>query len=234
MRNKLTFFELTGALVIALGFCACPFPLSAAPSPGASGYKVIKTIPLGGEGGWDYVYVDSSARRVYISRGTHTVVMDADTYAVVGDIPDTQGVHGIAIASDLGRGFTSNGRSNDVTIFDLKTLKPIGNVKTDANPDAIVYDPVSKRVFTFNGRDRKSTRLNSSHGYISYAVFCLKKKKTTYVSKHELQTKHNGDDTEANRAQDTNNYEYDYRDKSQPAQFCELMWNRLSSSLRHR
>ena len=167
MRNKLTFFELTGALVIALGFCACPFPLSAAPSPGASGYKVIKTIPLGCEGGWDYVYVDSSARRVYISRGTHTVVMDADTYAVVGDIPDTQGVHGIAIASDLGRGFTSNGRSNDVTIFDLKTLKPIGNVKTDANPDAIVYDPVSKRVFTFNGRGKNTTAINAANGTVA-------------------------------------------------------------------
>jgi len=167
MRNKLTFFELTGALVIALGFCACPFPLSAAPSPGASGHKVIKTIPLGGEGGWDYVYVDSSARRVYISRGTHTVVMDADTYAVVGDIPDTQGVHGIAIASDLGRGFTSNGRSNDVTIFDLKTLKPIGNVKTDANPDAIVYDPVSKRVFTFNGRGKNTTAINAANGTVA-------------------------------------------------------------------
>jgi len=153
--------------VIALGFCACPFPLSAAPSPGASGYKVIKTIPLGGEGGWDYVYVDSSARRVYISRGTHTVVMDADTYAVVGDIPDTQGVHGIAIASDLGRGFTSNGRSNEVTIFDLKTLKPIGNVKTDANPDAIVYDPVSKRVFTFNGRGKNTTAINAANGTVA-------------------------------------------------------------------
>src|SRR5437667_9554162 len=142
MRNKLTFFELTGALVIAIAFCVCPLPLSAAPSPGPSGYKVIKTVPLGGEGGWDYVYMDSGARRVYISRGTHTVVMDADTYAVVGDIPDTQGVHGIAIAADLGRGFTSNGRTNDVTIFDLKTLKTIGNVKNDANPDTIVLDPI--------------------------------------------------------------------------------------------
>src|SRR5947199_5277554 len=163
MRNKLTFFELTVVLLIALGFCACPFPLSAAPSPGASGYKVIKTIPLGGEGGWDYVYVDSGARRVYISRGTHTVVMDADTYAVVGDIPDTQGVHGIAIATDLGRGFTSNGRSDSVTIFDLKTLKAIGTVKTDANPDAILYEPVTKRVFTFNGRGKNANAINAAY-----------------------------------------------------------------------
>jgi hypothetical protein len=167
MRNKLTFFDVTSALLLALGFCICALPLSAAPSPGTSGYKVMKTVAVGGEGGWDYVYVDSSARRVYISRGTHTVVMDADTYAVVGDIPDTQGVHGIAIASDLGRGFTSNGRSNDVTIFDLKTLKPIGNVKTDANPDAIVYDPVSKRVFTFNGRGKNTTAINAADGTVA-------------------------------------------------------------------
>ena len=167
MRNKMTLLGMTGALLMAIGFSVCPLPLSAAPSPGASGYKVIKTVPVGGEGSWDYVYVDSGARRVYISRGTHTVVLDADTYAVVGDIPETQGVHGIAIASDLGRGFTSNGRSNDVTIFDLKTLKPIGNVKTDANPDAIVYDPVSKRVFTFNGRGQNTTAINAADGTVA-------------------------------------------------------------------
>src|SRR2546426_9071751 len=145
MRKTVTFLGLTSLLLIAIFTCARTLSHAAAPAPGASGYKLVKTIPLGGEGGWDYVYVDSAARRVYISRGTHTVVMDADSHAVVGDIPDTQGVHGIAIASDLGRGFTSNGRSDSVTIFDLKTLKPIGSVKTDANPDAIVYEPVSKR-----------------------------------------------------------------------------------------
>src|SRR5215472_8040488 len=118
MRNKSVFIGLTSLALTALVFCLASHSLFAAPTPGASGYKIIKTVSLGGEGGWDYVYVDSGARRVYISRGTRTVVMDADTYAVVGDIPDTQGVHGIAIASDLGRGFTSNGRSNDVTIFD--------------------------------------------------------------------------------------------------------------------
>ena len=167
MRNNLTFFGRTQARWIFVAFCFCPLLLSAAPSPGPSGYKVIKTVPVGGEGGWDYVYVDSGARRVYISRGTHTVVMDADTYAVVGDIPDTQGVHGIAIASDLGRGFTSNGRTNDVTIFDLKTLKPIGKVKTDANPDAIVYDAVSKRVFTFNGGGKNTTAINAADGTVA-------------------------------------------------------------------
>ena len=99
--------------------------------------------------------VDAAARHVYISRGTHVMVLDADSGKTVGDIPDTPGVHGIAIAADLGRGFTSNGREGTVTIFDLKTLAPIGaKVKVGDNPDAILYDPATKRVFTFNGRSQ--------------------------------------------------------------------------------
>jgi DNA-binding beta-propeller fold protein YncE len=130
-------------------------------------YHLIKTIPLGGDEGWDYIAVDSSARRVYVSHGSHVAVLDADTYAVVGDIPDTQGVHGIAIASDLGRGFTSNGRANTVTIFDLKTLKVLGTVKTGNNPDAIVYEPASKRVFTMNGRSGDTTAINAADGTVA-------------------------------------------------------------------
>src|SRR5579859_3876275 len=152
MRKNLTLFGLA-ALAAAILSCGAAFS-HAAPKPGASGYRVIKTVSVPGDEGWDYVYVDSDARRVYISHASHTVVMNADTYAIEGDIPDTQGVHGIAIASDLGRGFTSNGRANTVTIFDLKTLKAIGTAKTDANPDAILYDSATKRVFTFNGRGK--------------------------------------------------------------------------------
>ena len=170
MRKKTTLLGLSVLFSIAVLFGVSSLRLAASPSPGASGYKVIKTVPVGGEGGWDYVYVDSAARRVYISRGTHTMVMDADTYAIVGDIPDTQGVHGIAIATELGRGFTSNGRGNDVTIFDLKTLKPIGNTKTDANPDAIIYEPVTKRVFTFNGRGKNATAINATDGTVAGTI----------------------------------------------------------------
>lgn len=170
MLKKMIFLGLIGFALIGMAVSVASHSVSAAPAPGASGYKVIKTVPLGGEGGWDYVYVDSDARRVYISRGTHTVVMNADTYAVEGDIPDTQGVHGIAIAAELGRGFTSNGRSNDVTIFDLKTLKPIGKVATDQNPDAIVYEPVSKRVFTFNGRGKNATAINAADGTVAGTI----------------------------------------------------------------
>jgi hypothetical protein len=166
MRKRFNLSTILGSFAVAIFFSAVIFSQAASPAPAGSGYHVIKTIPVGGDGGWDYVYVDADGRRVYISRGTHVVVLDADTYAVVGDIPDTQGVHGIAIASDLGRGFTSNGRSNDVTIFDLKTLKSLGTVKTDANPDAILYDSVTKRVFTFNGRGKNATAINAADGAV--------------------------------------------------------------------
>ncbi len=162
MRKTYILFAITAAFALAMNSQAAP-----APAPGASGYHVIKTIPVPGDDGWDYVAVDSDARRVYISHGTHVVVMNADTYAIEGDIPDTPGVHGIAIAADLGRGFISSGRANTATIFDLKTLKTIGTVKTDANPDAIAYDPVSKRVFTFNGRGKNMTAINATDGTIA-------------------------------------------------------------------
>src|SRR5712664_2400301 len=166
MRKSFSLLALAGSLSFATIFSVGLFSRAAVPAPGASGYHVIKTIPVGGEGGWDYVYVDSEARRLYVSRGTHVMVLDADTYAVVGSIPDTQGVHGIAIASDLGRGFTSNGRANNATIFDLKTLKIIGTVNTGANPDAIVYDSGTKRVFTLNGRSKDATAINAADGTV--------------------------------------------------------------------
>ncbi len=134
---------------------------------GPSGYHVIKTISVGGDEGWDYVAVDSDARRVYVSHGTHVVVLDADTYAQVGNIPDTQGVHGIAIVAELGRGFTSNGRANTVTIFDTKTLKTLSTAKVGTNPDAIIYDPGSKRVFTMNGSSKDTTAINVSDGSVA-------------------------------------------------------------------
>src|SRR6476469_3833918 len=110
------------------------------------GYHVNKTIKLGGDGGWDYLTVDAKARRVYISRGSHVMVVDADSGAILGDIPNTNGVHGIAIVEEMGKGFISDGRDNNALIFDLKTLKALGTVPTGRNPDAIIYDPISKRV----------------------------------------------------------------------------------------
>ena len=132
-----------------------------------SGYKVIRRLPVGGEGGWDYLRVDPDAHRIYLSRGTHMMVVDEVSGKVIGDIADTKGVHGIALAIDLGRGFTSNGQANTVTIVDLKTLKPISEVKvTGENPDSIIYDPETKRIFTFNGKTANATALDAKTGKI--------------------------------------------------------------------
>ncbi|HVS83018.1 MAG TPA: hypothetical protein VHE60_14920 [Pyrinomonadaceae bacterium] len=133
---------------------------------GSSGYHVAKKTVLGGDGGWDSLRVDSKARRVYISRSTHVMVVDADTAAVVGDIPNTAGVHDIAIVEELGKGFASNGRDSTVTIFDLKTLKEIGRVTVGKNPDAIIYDPASKRVFTMNGASQDTTAIDPKTGTV--------------------------------------------------------------------
>ena len=135
-----------------------------------TGYHVLGDVKIGGEGGWDYLTVDSAARRLYVSHATHVAVVDVDAGKVVGDIPDTQGVHGIAVASELNRGFTSNGRSNNVTIFDLKTLKAIGQVATGENPDSIRYDAVSGRVFTFNGRSNNSTAIDAKTGKVAGTI----------------------------------------------------------------
>ena len=129
------------------------------------GYRVIKTYKVGGDGGWDYLTADSDARRIYISRGTHVMVIDADSGKSVGDIADTPGVHGIALAPELGRGFTSNGEGT-VSIFDSKTLATSSKVKVGDNPDAILYDPATKRVFTFNGRSQDSTAIDAATGKV--------------------------------------------------------------------
>jgi DNA-binding beta-propeller fold protein YncE len=127
----------------------------------STGYHILNEIRLGGEGGWDYLTVDSAARRLYVSHATHVVVVDLETSKVAGDIPDTPGVHGITVAPALGKGFISNGRGNNVTVFDLKTNKATGMVATGENPDSIRFEPKSSRVFTFNGRSRNSTVIDA-------------------------------------------------------------------------
>ena len=132
----------------------------------APGYHVVKTYKIGGEGFWDYLTADASARRLYISRGTRVIVLDLDSGKSVGEIADTPGVHGIALAPELGRGFTSNGREGTVSIFDIKNLGLISKVKVGDNPDAILYDPASKRVFTFNGRSHDSSAIDAASGKV--------------------------------------------------------------------
>src|SRR5271169_6039023 len=153
------------AFLLFCSLLVCTISYAAEP-----GYHVIKKLQFGGEGGWDYLTVDSAARRLYISRSTHVMVIDLDTEEVMGDIASTLGVHGIAIAPDLNRGFTSNGKANTATIFDLGTLKVLGQVKTGENPDAILYDPVSKRVFTFNGRSKDATVFVAASGEVAGTI----------------------------------------------------------------
>jgi DNA-binding beta-propeller fold protein YncE len=165
MRRLITVVTATAIFCIAADMLLANLALA-----GSSGYHVAKTIPIGGPGRWDYNLVDSNARRVYVSHQTHVVVLDADSYTVVGEIPNTLGVHGIAVAGDLGRGFTSNGKANTVTIFDLKTLKAISTVKAGQNPDAIYYDAGSKRVFAFNGRSANATAINAADGTVAGTI----------------------------------------------------------------
>jgi DNA-binding beta-propeller fold protein YncE len=137
---------------------------------GSSGYHVAKKTVLGGEGGWDYLTADAKARRIYISRGTHVMVVDADSAAIIGDIPNTNGVHGIAIATEMDKGFISDGRDNTVTIFDLKTLKVLGTAPAGKNPDAIIYDAASKRVFAFNGASKDATAIDAKTGTVAGTI----------------------------------------------------------------
>ena len=136
-------------------------------------YKVVGKIKIGGGARWDYAFLDSNNHRLYVSHGTQTEVIDTSTDKLVGTIPGTNGVHGIAIAEDLGKGFTSDGGDNDVTVFDLKTLKVTGKVKTGQNPDAIIYEPTSKRVFTFNGRSSDATAIDAKTGDVITASIPL-------------------------------------------------------------
>jgi DNA-binding beta-propeller fold protein YncE len=133
---------------------------------GAEGYKVINKIKVGGTGGWDYVTLDNTNRRLYVSHGTAVEVVDPDAGKVVGRIDQLHGVHGIAIAADLGKGFITNGQSNSVTIFDLKTLAKTGEPATGKNPDAVCYEPKTKRIFAMNHSGNDATAIDARSGEV--------------------------------------------------------------------
>jgi DNA-binding beta-propeller fold protein YncE len=162
-----------GVAHLLAGWITLPLWLASAPAfgqdPAASGYRVQRTFDLGGSGdaGWDYVAVEPERHRLFIARSSHVIVVDTESGKIAGDIPNTDGVHGIALAPDLGRGFTSNGHAASATIFDLATLAVIGSVKTGDDPDAILYDPSTKRVFTFNGRSLDATAFDAATGVVA-------------------------------------------------------------------
>ncbi len=136
----------------------------------AAGYHLLRTIPVGGMGGWDYLTVDEPGQRLFVSHETQVEVIDLASNSVTGKIPDTPGVHGIALAPEEGRGFVSNGQASTVTIFDLKTLAAISQVPTGKKPDAIVYDPSTHRVFAMNGGSDSATVIDAGSGTIVGAI----------------------------------------------------------------
>lgn len=140
--------------------------LCLAVSASAVDYQITKKIPIPGTGSWDYLAVDEGGRRLYVSHGTQVEVLDVDSGTIVGKVGNTPGVHGIAIAPELGRGFVSDGQSSTVTIFDLKTLKTIGEVPVGKKPDAIIYDPATSRVFAFNGEGNSASAIEGATGKV--------------------------------------------------------------------
>ena len=142
--------------------------LSALQSLGQGGYHQLDGIQVGGDGGWDILIADSGKHRLYVSHGSHVVVIDTATDKVVGDIPKTNGVHGVAFGPEFG--FTTNGRDNAVTMFSLKNLDVSSNIATGKNPDAIVYDKPTNRVFVFNGGSNDATVINAATGKVDGTV----------------------------------------------------------------
>lgn len=134
--------------------------MSAAIAASAPGYHLVDTWKLGGEGGWDYLKVDSDAHRLYIARATRVMVIDTESGKPVGEISETPGVHGVALVPDIGKGFASNGREDTVSVFDLQSLKTLTKIKVGNRPDAIWYDSASKRVFTFNAGSQDATAID--------------------------------------------------------------------------
>jgi DNA-binding beta-propeller fold protein YncE len=167
-RSLITLF----ALLLLAGCAATPAPT---PSTGATlaapHYHVVRHIPIGGEGGWDYVTIDSASHRLFVSHSDRVNVVDVDTGKVIGEIPNTPGVHGIAIAPALHRGFVSAGRTSSVTIFDLDSLKTLGELKTTGErPDAIMFEPTTSRIFTFNAGGKNTTAFDAATGAVAGTI----------------------------------------------------------------
>src|SRR3974390_242549 len=145
--------------------CAVVLLVASLASAGAN-FELFKKVPVPGTGGWDYLTVDEAARRVYISHSTQVDVIDADSFNVIGTIPNTPGVHGIALAPEFGRGYISAGKADAAIAFDLVTLKPLGQTKVGKKPDAIIYEPFTKRIYVMNGASDDITVLDAKDGSV--------------------------------------------------------------------
>lgn len=160
LQEALVFARSISLATVAFGSALIVAPVAAQTTP--SGYHVTRRIPVTGDGGWDYVAFDTARSRLFISRSTRVQVVDANSGQLVGEIQNTPGVHGIALAYDLNKGYTSNGRDTSVTVFDFVTLATTKTIHvTGAGPDGILYDSATKRVFTFNGRGQNTTAIDA-------------------------------------------------------------------------
>jgi DNA-binding beta-propeller fold protein YncE len=155
------FFALSTA-----GFVGALSLLAPGLCPADEPYHFLKEIAIGGDGGWDYLSVEPAGRRLYVSHATKVVVIDIDKDAIVGEIPDTPGIHGVAVAADLGRAFTSNGQENKSSMVDLKTLQTLSKIETGKNPDGMLYEPGQHEVYLFNGRGQSATVIDAKSGKV--------------------------------------------------------------------
>jgi DNA-binding beta-propeller fold protein YncE len=154
---------------ISLLLLALALPLTAHAAD-APKYHILRHMAVGGDGGWDYLTFDPAGHRLFIARSTRVMVVDVASGQLSAEIVNTPGVHGIALVPDAGQGFASNGRESTVTVFDLKDLHEIARIKVGDTPDAIVYDPFSKRVFTFNAKSKDTTAIDVASGKVAGTI----------------------------------------------------------------
>jgi streptogramin lyase len=166
MRTQVDSAEGIHALMVGcLLLLSITVPLTAQTTAGST-YHIARDITLGGDGRWDYVVVDTAGHRLFIARQTRVMVVEPGSGRLLGEIPGLDGAHGVALAYSSGHGFATSGRDSSVTMFDLKTLKVLKRTKAADDADAVLYDPVSKRVFTFNGDAQTSTALDPATGAV--------------------------------------------------------------------
>ena len=146
---------------ILLGMMACAGALPNASAANEGSYRLLREIPIGGEGGWDILTVDSPAHRLYLSHSTKIVVIDLEKNAVVGEIAGTPGVHGFVAVPEFGRGFSTNGKENKTSVVDLKTLQTVSKINTGENPDALVYEPLHHEIYVFNHSGNSATVIDA-------------------------------------------------------------------------
>src|SRR4051812_7380263 len=151
-------------LLLAFTFLVC------LPATAATHYEVTRRFVLGGDGGWDALVYDPASKHLFISRGTHVIVVDPANGKQIGDIPDTPGVHDIALAPGAGKGFITAGKTNKAIVFDLPSLKATGSVDVGNKPDAAVYEPPPRRIFTFNGDSNDATAIDATSEKIAGTV----------------------------------------------------------------